>query len=155
MAGPGWPSCRTSTSGAPRSDSLFSQVEVQSILVGANSYAFPPQTCWKLHQCSRTWWRGAAEAGGAPGGKSGILRAQAGAGGRGRGWGRDMLLDRGGGKGEFGEKQCTEVPRRKTGSSRFVENAHIFVIFFLFSACSERYWPVWESSTMWQALWIA
>ena len=42
-----------------------------------------------------------------------------------------MLLDRGGGKGEFGEKQCTEVPRRKTGSSRFVENAHIFVIFFI------------------------
>ena len=75
----------------------------------------------------------------APGGKSGILRAQAGAGGRGRGWGRDMLLDRGGGKGEFGEKQCTEVPRRKTGSSRFVKNAHIFVIFFLFSACLERY----------------
>ena len=75
----------------------------------------------------------------APGGTSGILRAQAGAGGRGRGWGRDMLLDRGGGKGEFGEKQCTEVPRRKTGSSRFVKNAHIFVIFFLFSACSERY----------------
>ena len=77
--------------------------------------------------------------GGAARGKSGILWAQAGAGGRGRGWGRDMLLDRGGGKGEFGEKQCTEVPRRKTGSSIFVENAHIFVIFYLFSACSERY----------------
>ena len=24
-------------------------------------HSFPPQTCWRMHRCSRTWWQGAVE----------------------------------------------------------------------------------------------